>query len=333
MIAAMSQVETPGRPDLVSADPDGAGPAGGGAYGDMQVLPDTARRIAAKLNMPFDLNRLRTDVAYNNRIAREYMSELVARYNGDTFLAVTAYHAGEGNVDGWIRSVGDPRSGQITREAWLAGVEARGNPRSAAYPRKVLAAMSAGRASAAWDAYQGQRAARDADPATTVQRDFPVRAAREAWQANPTRTPAAEGYVQANLDAQSRANIPAGRQRALPMQSLVVYAGDIEAIARRGDTDAYNAYTQRVVRTFGKHGQRVLQDVLEVRGNTAFAAQVAARATQQAATGQRPTGTQQAQANTAARSQQMTQAATGRSNANVRALSDADVLAAAGLSQ
>lgn len=333
VVSAIIQVESGGRNGLVSADPDGAGPAGGGAFGVMQVLPETARGIAAQLGLPFDANRLRTDRAYNQRIGTAYLQQLLNRYNGDTFLAVTAYHAGEGNVDGWIRSVGDPRSGQITREAWLAGVEARGNPRSAAYPRKVLAAMSAGRASAAWDAYQGQRAARDADPATTVQRDFPVRAAREAWQANPTRTPAAEGYVQANLDAQSRANIPAGRQRALPMQSLVVYAGDIEAIARRGDTDAYNAYTQRVVRTFGKHGQRVLQDVLEVRGNTAFAAQVAARATQQAATGQRPTSTQQAQANTAARSQQMTQAATGRSNANVRALSDADVLAAAGLSQ
>lgn len=234
-------------------------------------------------------------------------------------------------MDGWLRSVGDPRSGQITREAWLAGVESRGNPRSAAYPRKVMAAMGAGRASAAWDAYQGQRAQRDADPATAIQREFPVRAAREAWQANPTRTPAAEGYVQANLDAQSRANISDGRRRTLPMQSLVIYAGDIEAIAKRGDTAAYNAYTQRLVRTFGRHGQRVLQDVLEVRGNTAFAAQIAARATQQASTGQRPTRTQQAQANTAARGQRMTQAATGRGGGNVRAMSDDAVLAAAGL--
>lgn len=333
VISAMSQVETPGRSNLVSRDPDGAGPAGGGAYGDMQVLPATAQRIAAKLGLPYDQNRLLNDVAYNQQIGREYMKELVDRYRGDTFLAITAYHAGEGNVDGWLRSVGDPRSGQISREAWLNGVESRGNPRSAEYPRKVLAALNAGRANATWDAYQGQRSARAADPASTIQRDFTVQAARQRWTATPNSTPAAEAYVAANLAAQERANIAAGSRRTLPGPTLVVYAGDLERFARAGDTAGYQGYADSIVRRFGGQGAKVLQDVLETRGDTRFAAQVAARATAQAQAGARPPQRAQAEAaNTAGRANTMARAATGTSRP-ASAMTDAEVLAAAGLSQ
>lgn len=147
LVAAITQVESSGINGLISRDPDGAGPAGGGAYGVMQVLPDTAKRVARRLGLPFDEGRLRTDRAYNTAIGRGYLEDLLGRYQGDEFLAITAYHAGEGNVDGWLRNIGDPRSGQISTEAWLREVERRGNPRSAAYPRKVMAALSARRRS------------------------------------------------------------------------------------------------------------------------------------------------------------------------------------------
>lgn len=141
--AAVAQVESGNRDGLISEDPDGAGPAGGGAVGRMQLLPATAERMANKLGVEFDVERLRTDGDYNRSLGQAYLQELTDRYDGDVFLAITAYHAGEGNVDGWLRSVGDPREGEITREAWLNGVEARGNPRSAAYPRKVLEQLGA----------------------------------------------------------------------------------------------------------------------------------------------------------------------------------------------
>jgi hypothetical protein len=141
--AAVAQVESGNRDGLISEDPDGAGPAGGGAVGRMQLLPATAQRMANKLGVEFDVERLRTDGAYNRSLGEAYLKELTDRYDGDVFLAITAYHAGEGNVDGWLESVGDPREGGISREAWLNGVEARGNPRSAAYPRKVLAELGA----------------------------------------------------------------------------------------------------------------------------------------------------------------------------------------------
>lgn len=327
---AIIQVESGGRTGLVSADPDGAGPAGGGAFGVMQVLPDTARRMAQKLGIPFDANRLRTDRAYNEQIGTAYLTELVDRYNGDTFLAVTAYHAGEGNVDGWLKSVGDPRSGGITREAWLDGVERRGNPRSAAYPRKVLAALGAGQQAAAWDAYQGNRAVRSTDPAVSVQTDFAVRGARERWQAAPNSVPAAEGYVQANIDAQDRGRIQAGQRRTLPVATLAIYAGDLTAFEQAGDVTGFQTYLQRVSRQFGKHGDRVAQDILEVRGDTRFAAQVGARAMRQAQAGVRPNRTEVEQANTAGRAEQANRAGAGTTTRSVQTASSDDLRRIAG---
>lgn len=328
---AIIQVESGGVNGQVSADPDGAGPAGGGAFGVMQVLPDTARRIAGKLGLPFDENRLRTDRAYNEQIGTGYLSELVDRYRGDTFLAVTAYHAGEGNVDNWLKSVGDPRSGAISREAWLEGVEGRGNPRSAAYPRKVLAALGAGQSQTAWEAYRGNRDRQSQDPAGSIQTDFAVRTARERWQASAKSVPAAEDFVQANIDAQERGRIQAGLRRTLPVATLAVYAGDLTALERAGDVPAFQAYLQGVSRQFGKHGDKVVQDVLEVRGDTRFAAQVAARATRQAQAGQRPTRSDVAQATTAGRAEQANRAGAGTTTRSIQTMSDADLLAAAGL--
>lgn len=330
LAAAISQVESGNRDGLVSADPDGAGPAGGGAMGRMQVLPATARRIAGQLGIAYDENRLRTDGAYNQQIGRAYLSELLNRYNGDTFLAVTAYHAGEGNVDGWLRSVGDPRSGAISREAWLTGVERRGNPRSAEYPRKVLAAMNAGRANAAWDGYRQQRTAQQQDPGSSVQRDFAVQAARQRWQENPTSTPASEDYVTTNLQAQERAGVVQGRRRSLPNPALVVYAGDLERFAQANDTAGFQRYSSEVVRRFGRHGERVLQDILEVRGDTRFAAQVAARATSRAVVGTPPTRADVEQARSAANASAMTRSASGSTSPG--AMTDEQVLAALGAS-
>lgn len=327
---AIIQVESGGRNGLVSADPDGGGPAGGGAFGVMQVLPDTARRIAGKLGLPFDENRLRTDRAYNEQIGTGYLSELLDRYRGDTFLAVTAYHAGEGNVDGWLKSVGDPRSGAISREAWLEGVKGRGNPRSAAYPRKVLAALGAGQSQTAWEAYRGNRDRRAQNPAGSVQTDFAVRTARERWQADDKGVPATEAYVQANLDAQTRARITAGNQRTLPNEVLATYAGTLSAYEKTGDVENFREFSDIIIRRHGKHGQRVMQDILEVRGDSQFAAMVGARALRQATNWQRPAPAEVAQAGTAARVEQSTRAASGTSR-GFDTMSDADLRKAAGL--
>lgn len=137
---AIQRQETGSNPRQISRDPDGPGPAGGGAVGAMQLLPETARAMARRLNVPFDQNRLLNDVEYNQMLGQEYLDFLSDRYDGDVFLATTAYHAGEGNVDRWLRRHGDPRTGQITREQWLERV-GQNNPRSARYPREVFEKM------------------------------------------------------------------------------------------------------------------------------------------------------------------------------------------------
>lgn len=327
--AAIAMVESGNTDGLTSRDPDGAGPAGGGAMGRMQLLPDTARRMATRLGLPYDEARLRNDGAYNQQLGRAYLSELLNRYNGDTFLAITAYHAGEGNVDGWLRSVGDPRTGQISREDWLNGVEARGNPRSAAYPRKVLAAMNGGRAAAAWDSYQQQTERTLADPAMAVRQEPDVRNAmalfREAKASGQGLDTAGEAVVSAYLSAQARRGIPAGRRRALPMYELTAWAGYLAK--NEADPATFQAATEVIIETFGEEmGPKVLQDALIVRGNTAFASQVAAATLSAPRAGRTPPAPPQVRA--AQRSEQITRAASG--TADVTGMSDEALRRAAG---
>lgn len=109
-----------------------------GAKGAFQLLPSTAKSMAQRLGLKFDEQRLLKDKKYNRTLAREYLQTLSERYDGDMFLAVTAYHAGEGNVDSWVKRFGyDPND----KAGFTAKIEAAGNPRSAAYAGKVLTSM------------------------------------------------------------------------------------------------------------------------------------------------------------------------------------------------
>lgn len=172
--AAIQQVETGNNPRRVSADPDGAGGAAGGAVGAMQLKPGTARAAARRLGIPYDESRLLNDVAYNQQLGREELRHLLTMYDGNAQLAATAYHAGPGFVDAWLKPVGettrmringewqnvsgkgDPRTGAISFAQWIDAVERAGNPRSAAYPRKVSEALAGGRGAAEWRETQAQ---------------------------------------------------------------------------------------------------------------------------------------------------------------------------------
>jgi len=80
-----------------------------GARGMMQIMPPTAREIAGKLGVPYDVARLTQDPSYNVMLGSRHLSELMDYWGGDAMLVAAAYNAGSGNVRKWIRERGDPR--------------------------------------------------------------------------------------------------------------------------------------------------------------------------------------------------------------------------------
>lgn len=89
-----------------------------GAHGLMQLMPATARHMAAKLDMPFSRDRLLNDGRYNLRLGSAYLSKLVDEYDGSLLLGVAAYNAGPTRVDRWIERYGDPRTAAVGPVNW-----------------------------------------------------------------------------------------------------------------------------------------------------------------------------------------------------------------------
>jgi soluble lytic murein transglycosylase len=79
-----------------------------GARGLMQLMPGTAREVAGKLGMGYELSSL-YDPHYNIRLGSTYFQQMLRYYGGSYPLAVAAYNAGPGNVNKWLRANGDPR--------------------------------------------------------------------------------------------------------------------------------------------------------------------------------------------------------------------------------
>ena len=73
-----------------------------GAYGLMQILPETARFISERGSVGGDYR----DPETNIRMGTWYLGYLQYRYEGDERLALAAYNSGEGQVDDWISESG-----------------------------------------------------------------------------------------------------------------------------------------------------------------------------------------------------------------------------------
>lgn len=84
-----------------------------GALGASQIMPATAREVAASLGLKDiaalsddDLKKKLTssdpaDQALNLKLGRAYWSQMVTRYDGNVALAAAAYNAGPGRADRW----------------------------------------------------------------------------------------------------------------------------------------------------------------------------------------------------------------------------------------
>lgn len=72
-----------------------------GARGLMQMMPDTAEWIAGKLHDPYDFDKL-FDAETSIRYGCWYLNYLSELFQGDPVLVCAAYHAGQGEVWGWL---------------------------------------------------------------------------------------------------------------------------------------------------------------------------------------------------------------------------------------
>lgn len=88
-----------------------------GAQGAGQIMPLTGK------DPGFGVKPLQDDSEQENRrFAGDYLSAMLKRYNGNQILALAAYNAGPGQVDGWLEKVGDPRTGQVSNEQFAASI-------------------------------------------------------------------------------------------------------------------------------------------------------------------------------------------------------------------
>ncbi len=93
-VAAVVMAESSYRTDAVS---------NANAQGLMQLLPSTAEWIAGKFDESYTEGVL-FDAETNLRYGCWYLGWLMRRYDGDMRCASSAYHAGQGTVDGWLEN-------------------------------------------------------------------------------------------------------------------------------------------------------------------------------------------------------------------------------------
>ncbi|MDB5613816.1 MAG: lytic transglycosylase protein [Devosia sp.] len=90
-----------------------------GARGLMQLMPGTAKEVAAKVGVDYSPSRLVSDPAYNALLGSTYLGTQLERYDGSLVLAAAAYNAGPGNANKWIAAYGDPRTDIVDPVIWV----------------------------------------------------------------------------------------------------------------------------------------------------------------------------------------------------------------------
>lgn len=93
-----------------------------GAVGVTQVMEDTGPEAARLAGVPWDRDKWLNDTRYNARLGQAYFGAQMKKYDNNPVLAVAAYNAGPGAVDGWIKQFGDPRTGAVSNEQFAAAI-------------------------------------------------------------------------------------------------------------------------------------------------------------------------------------------------------------------
>ncbi len=90
-----------------------------GARGLMQVMPGTAKLMAAKLGREYELGKLTSDPGYNAAMGSEYLAGLVEEFGPSIALVASGYNAGPGRPRRWITELGDPRRPDVDVVDWV----------------------------------------------------------------------------------------------------------------------------------------------------------------------------------------------------------------------
>ena len=85
----------------------------------MQVMPGTARLMAAETGLPYTEARLTSDPAYNVAMGAAYLRVLVAEFGPSIALVASGYNAGPGRPRAWIAQFGDPRRPEVDVVDWV----------------------------------------------------------------------------------------------------------------------------------------------------------------------------------------------------------------------
>ena len=93
LVAAVIRTESGFDPEVESSQ---------GAYGLMQIQPETAGFISERGSISGDYRGPKTNI----RMGTWYLDYLRNRYEGDDRLVLAAYNSGEGSVDGWLSREG-----------------------------------------------------------------------------------------------------------------------------------------------------------------------------------------------------------------------------------
>lgn len=89
------------------------------AKGLMQVMPNTAQKIAKDIGLPYKESMLLTDPIYNVQLGTHYLKKKLQEFEGSYILAIASYNAGAKPVREWIKRNGDPRQKGIDLINWI----------------------------------------------------------------------------------------------------------------------------------------------------------------------------------------------------------------------
>ncbi|MBR9842882.1 MAG: lytic transglycosylase domain-containing protein [Rhodobacteraceae bacterium] len=110
MALAIARRESEFDPSVVS---------GAGARGLMQVMPGTARQVAAAIGQPYSHAWLTSDPDYNVTLGTSYLAGLAREFDGNVILVSAGYNAGPSRPERWMKERGDPRRRGVDMIDWI----------------------------------------------------------------------------------------------------------------------------------------------------------------------------------------------------------------------